>query len=182
VDSTQAKFLHDSLQNVTVGGWHISGSFGYGKSAVVLPAVKDGQHSAIKIFHSELIERFGKSVQLERILRETSLIDANHPNLVRILDGGECSVTGHLYVVMESLPYGNLQEKLPLLPIDAVRHLIFQVASAARYLEDRGLAIVISSLRTSQLPTISRVPSCWILEFCGRSVHQTSPMLTSARS
>jgi hypothetical protein len=64
VDSTQAKFLRDSVQNVTVGGWQIFGSFGYGKSAVVLPAVKGGQNGAIKIFHSELIERFGKAVQL----------------------------------------------------------------------------------------------------------------------
>jgi serine/threonine protein kinase len=140
MDSIQAKRLSDSVQGLSVGGWHISGFFGNGKSAVVLPAVRDTQQGAIKIFHEELIERFGKAAQLERIFREKSLVDADHPNLVRILDGGECAVTGHLYVVMEQLPYENLQEKLATLPDAAVRHVISQIASAARYLEDRGLA------------------------------------------
>jgi serine/threonine protein kinase len=140
MDSIQAKRLTESVQGLTVGGWHVSKPLGYGKSAVVLEAAKDGQEAAIKIFHEELVERCGKKAQLERILREKSLIDANHPNLVRILDGGECSLTGHLYVVMERLPFPNLHCCLQKLPDSAIRPILAQVASAARYLEDRGLA------------------------------------------
>lgn len=140
LDSIQARQLADSLEGKTVGGWLIKGFFGNGKSAVVLPATKNGVEAAIKIFHPELIERYGKPAQLERIHREKSLIGAEHPNLVRIFDGGECSVTGQLYVVMEPITFPNLQKTLNSLPPDAVPSLISQVASAARFLEDRGLA------------------------------------------
>lgn len=139
MDQTQAKLLADSLQGKTVGGWTVDGFFGNGKSAVVLPAVRDGKEGAIKVFHPELVERYGKDAQLERILRERSLVGSEHPNLVRIFDGGECPVTNHLYVVMERLPYENLYQVLRKVPLEAVPRLISQVASAARFLEDRGL-------------------------------------------
>lgn len=140
MDSAQADLLVKSLQFVEVGGWQVEGYFGKGKSAVVLPAKKDGVEAAIKVFHRELVERYGKTIQLERILREKSLIGAEHPNLVQILDGGECPVTGHLYVVMEKLQYKNLHDVIKIVPVTAVPILIEQVASAARFLEDRGLA------------------------------------------
>lgn len=139
MDQTQAKHLVESLQGKNVGGWAIDGFFGNGKSAVVLPAVRNGQEGAIKIFHPELVERYGKRAQLQRIHREITLIGAEHPNLVRILDGGECLDSGHLYVVMERLRHPNLHSLLGKVPLAAVPKLISQVASAARFLEDRGL-------------------------------------------
>ena len=87
-----------------------------------------------------MVERYGKEMQYERILREKSLVGAHHENLVRILDGGECPATGYLYVVMESLPYKNLHECIADIPLAAVPGIISQIASAARYLEDRQLA------------------------------------------
>lgn len=140
MDLAQAKLLRDELERKCVGGWTISGFFGNGKSAVVLKASKEGVNGALKIFHPELIERYGKHVQLERILRETSLVGAEHPNLVRILDGGECKDTGYLFVVMEPLASHNLHDKLLDVPLTAVPKIIAQVASAAHFLEDRGLA------------------------------------------
>ncbi|WP_448093660.1 protein kinase domain-containing protein [Pseudomonas lini] len=140
MDTTQAQILRNQLQGMEVGGWLIDGFHGNGKSAVVLPAQKGNQQGAIKIFHPELVERYGKDVQLERIMREKSLVGAVHDNLVQIYDGGECEATGYLYVVMESLPYRNLHERLIEVPIEVVPKIIAQVASAARYLEDRGMA------------------------------------------
>lgn len=140
MDRIQAQMLRDQLQGVEVGGWLVNGFHGNGKSAVVMPASKDGAIGAIKIFHPELVERYGKDVQLERIMREKSLVGAHHENLVKIFDGGECSETGYLFVVMESLPYSNLHEKCTDIPLAAVPNIIAQVASAARFLEDRGLA------------------------------------------
>lgn len=140
LDQIQAKLLADSLQGRIVGGWTIDGFFGNGKSAIVLPALREGREAAIKVFHPELVERYGKDAQLERILREKSLVGSEHPNLVRIFDGGECPATNHLYVVMECLPYKNLHQLLGKVPLEAVPRLISQVASAARFLEDRGLA------------------------------------------
>ncbi|MER9841830.1 protein kinase [Mesorhizobium australicum] len=123
-----------------VGGWTIDATFGDGKSAVVFSAEKDGVKGAIKIFHPELIERYGRDVQLARIDREKSLIGQSHPHLVTILDGGACSVTGHLFVVMERLPYENLHASLSAIAPEKYGTLISQVASAARFLEDLGLA------------------------------------------
>jgi serine/threonine protein kinase len=140
MDTSQAKILIDSVMNRRVGGWMIDGSFGNGKSAVVLSAIKNGVGAAIKIFHPELIERYGKAVQLERIGREKQLIGAIHPHLVKILDGGECAETGHLFIVMERVPYKNMQEARAIIPPEKYGKLISQIASAARFLEDRGLA------------------------------------------
>jgi len=140
VDNIQAQMMRDELQGQEIGGWGIDGFLGNGKSAVVLPASKDGMRGAIKVFHRELVERYGKEMQYERILREKSLVGAHHENLVRILDGGECPATGYLYVVMESLPYKNLHECIADIPLAAVPGIISQIASAARYLEDRQLA------------------------------------------
>lgn len=70
MDKIQAEMLRDSLQGVEVGEWLINGFHGYGKSAVVLPAQKDGVVGAVKVFHPELVERYGRAAQLERISRE----------------------------------------------------------------------------------------------------------------
>lgn len=140
MDAAQAQILVDSLLNTVVGDWHIDAFLGKGKSAVVLACTRGTETGAIKVFHPELVQRYGKPVQLERILREKSLVGAYHPNLVRILDGGECDKTGHLYVVMEKLPYKNLHDELQKIPPEAMPMLISQIASAARFLEDRNLA------------------------------------------
>jgi len=139
MDSIQAKELTDSLQGTTIDGWTVSGFYGNGKSAVVVPAEKGGVKAALKIFHRELIERYGRAVQLERISREKSLIGLTHPNLVQILDGGECPITGHLYVAMEPLACKNLRDALLGIPPEAIPKLIAQIASAARFLEDMNL-------------------------------------------
>lgn len=139
MDSTQAKALCADLQGKVLDGWIIEGFLGNGKSAVVVRGTRGGVVAAIKVFHPELIERFGKDVQLERISREKSLIGAEHPNLVKILDGGDCTTTGYLYVAMECLTFKNLREVLQTVPPNAVFKLIAQIASAARFLEDRDL-------------------------------------------
>lgn len=140
MDSAQANLLRQELEGKTVGGWSIDKFIDNGKSAVVFRASRGDVTGALKVFHPELVERNGKESQLQRILREKSLVGAEHPHLVRILDGGECQSSGHLFVVMELLPFRNLHNALQDLPLDAVPNLISQVASAARFLEDRGLA------------------------------------------
>lgn len=140
MDSAQAEALKTNLLGKCIGGWIIDGAHGHGKSAVVMAAYRDGQRGAIKVFHPELVELFGKETQLERIRREISLVGSRHENLVEILDGGECEVTGHLFVVMEELPWKNLKEVLPRISHEQIKPLIQQLSSAAKYLEDKGLA------------------------------------------
>lgn len=140
MDAAQAEILKSDLMGKCVGGWTIVDYLGSGKSAVVMDGVKGQEGAAIKVFHPELVERYGRQVQLERILREASLEGAAHPNLVKILGGGECSETGYLFVVMERLDYPNLHDARETVPEGAIPRIIMQVASAARFLEDRGLA------------------------------------------
>ncbi len=140
MDNAQAQLFCQKLEGQSIGGWLINGYYGHGKSAVVMKGLRHGGTAAIKVFHPELVERFGKDVQLERIRRETSLVGTSHPNLIPILDGGECLETGQLYVAMEALPWKNLKERLPDITEPHIRPLIAQLAAAAKFLEDRGLA------------------------------------------
>lgn len=140
MDSVRAERMARELIGQQVGGWLIHRLINAGKSAVVFAARKDRQQSALKIFDPELVERFGKATQLARIDRERSLIGERHPHLVQILDGGECRVTHHLFVAMEFIDAPNLGASLTLVPRDKISPIMQQVASAARFLEKKGLA------------------------------------------
>lgn len=138
MDSVQAEALKGELIGLSIGDWTIVDSYGHGKSAVVMKAKRGDEFSAIKVFHSELVERFGRDTQLARINRELDLVGADHPSLVKILAGGQAA-SGHLFVQMEAVPWPNLAQVLKDVPESQVFLLLSQVASAARYLEGRGL-------------------------------------------
>jgi serine/threonine protein kinase len=136
VNSSTEKRLIAELVGKNVGGWNILGRLGAGNSAVVFSAERNGEAAALKVFDPDLIERSGREVQLKRIVRELSLKGAIHPNLVRVIDGGECGETGHLFIVMERIGAPNLATVLADVPRDAVRLIIAQIAEAARFLEN----------------------------------------------
>ncbi len=140
MDPVRAKRMSDELINQRIGGWLIHRYINAGKSAIVFEGGKEGQRVALKVYDPELVERFGKSTQIGRIERECSLIGQNHPNLVPIFDGGECAESGYLYVAMECIDAPNLKESLTLVPREKIAHLIHQIASAARFLENKELA------------------------------------------
>jgi serine/threonine-protein kinase len=95
---------------------------------------------ALKIFDPELVERFGKDVQKERIRRELSLKRKSHPNLVGILDGGFDEEKQFYFVVMEFIGFPSLSSVLDQVPRSSVWTLISQVAEAARFLEKEGFS------------------------------------------
>lgn len=139
MDSAQAVAFSASLTGKTIGGWLVADLLGFGKSAVVMRASKDGEHGALKAFHPELVERYGEAMQVERIEREKRLIGLAHANLVKILDGGKCPVTRTLFVVMELIPYKNLKQVLLDVPVNKVRGIVSQLAAAAYFLEEHGI-------------------------------------------
>ena len=138
MDKHSAKKLTAELLGQTVGGWFVEKDINYGKSAVVFLASKDTQKAALKVFDPEIVDRYGRDAQQKRIKRERSLIGKSHPNLVRVYDGGEQA--GFLFVVMEHFDGKNLAEVLLDIPPLAVRQLISQIASAAKFLEDVSFA------------------------------------------
>src|SRR6266851_1321188 len=141
MDQIQAKRLAKELLNTTVGEWDIVDICSdEGKSAIVLKGSKAGELGAVKVFDPDLIERFGADRQSARIERELSLRGKQHPNLVKIIDGGRCERTGYWFIVMEYIDAPNLVKVLETLPRDAIRKVISQIASAAKFLEELQLA------------------------------------------
>lgn len=140
MDSSQAKqFAEQLLQKGTVANWNLHSFLGFGKSAVILKAEKNGQEAAIKVFHRELIDRFGLPAQMIRIERERMLIGTTHPSLVQIIDGGMCNDVNLPYVVMELVPGEILSNVLEVIPRTSIESMIEQLARAVKHLEDLGL-------------------------------------------
>lgn len=140
MDQSQANRLANELLNTTVGGWDLVDICNSGKSAVVLKGKKSGEVAAVKIFDPELIDRFGADRQSARIERELSLRGKEHPNLVKIIDGGLCEKTQYWFLVMEYIDAPNLAEVLDTLPRKYIRKVISQIAGAAQFLEELQLA------------------------------------------
>ncbi|MBN1512323.1 MAG: protein kinase [Phycisphaerae bacterium] len=140
MDKALAARMAGEIVGSEVGGWRALGLIGSGKSALVLRAEKDGQAAALKVFDPDLLKKYGESTQLVRIDREKRLIGKPHPHLVRIFDGGKCSVTGRLFVAMECISAKDLSQLLTVVPRDRIRPLIAQLAQAARFLQEQELA------------------------------------------
>jgi serine/threonine protein kinase len=123
-----------------VGQWIIGEPLGAGKSAAVFRATRNDATRAIKIFDPQIIEKYGKAVQLARVERELSLRGLHHPHLVEIIDGGECPDSGLIYVVMELIESPNLATVLADVPRERIWPILAQLADASRFLEDHQIA------------------------------------------
>ena len=140
MDKFRAKRIAEELKGKCVGGWKIIEYVNNGKSAVILKATRNEETAALKIFDPDLVELFKRENQMIRVNRERKLINEKHPNLIEVKDGGECEETGYIFVAMAYLSRKNLAEVIIDLPRDCIFPLISQVASAAKFLEDKGLA------------------------------------------
>lgn len=139
MDSVTARALEARLKGVTLDGWEIGDLINHGKSAAVFHGRKDGAHAAVKIFDSELIERYGDNAQLARIDRELELRGHRHENIVGIYAGGHDSDLDLYFIVMEYVNGLNLKDSLSEIKIEDVPLIVSQVASAAEFLETIGL-------------------------------------------
>jgi serine/threonine protein kinase len=138
MDDLTAQKMTTELEGSTVGGWRVDTYINHGKSAAVFLAEKDGVRAALKVFDPEVVQRYGRDAQLTRIKRELSLVGKAHPNVIRLLDGGESNQL--LFVAMEYFQSRNLADCLQEIPHTEVRSLIAQLASAAKFLEDLSFA------------------------------------------
>ena len=128
-----------NLIGETVGDWLLVEYIDAGNSAAVFRGVNGSQIAAVKVFDPSLVAEFGKERQLKRIHRELTLRGHDHPNLIRIFDGGECKKTGRLFIVMEFIDGPDLASVISQVPRDRIRPLVAQIAAAARYLEHRDI-------------------------------------------
>jgi hypothetical protein len=139
MDQVRARRMADELVGSTIGAWNVVRLLDSGKSALVFEAESQSGRAALKVFDPELVERFGTDVQLARIERELALRGKEHPNLVRIYDGGRCGRSGLYFVAMELLSGRPLAHVLSSVPRERIWPIISQVAGAARFLEQLNL-------------------------------------------
>ncbi|MBV8537003.1 MAG: protein kinase, partial [Alphaproteobacteria bacterium] len=139
MDKVKADGLAQQLNGKPIEGWAIEELIDFGKSAAVFRASRNSDLAAVKIFDNELIERYGDNTQIARIERELSLVGVVHRHLVKIIGGGFDATTQNHYIVMEYLPSPNLSRCLNEIPNDKIAILIEQLASAAKFLEQRKL-------------------------------------------
>ena len=137
MDRARAKRIAAELLGKKVGDWTVGHVLGAGKSAIVFRGERNGFAAAVKVFDPEMVERFGREIQLGRVNRELALRDQRHPNLVEILDGGECSASGYFFVVMGLVDALALGSMIADVPRGEIWSIIGKVASAARFLEER---------------------------------------------
>ena len=140
MDEIRARRMVNELIGKKVGECKITHYINCGKSALVCKGKYHEKECAIKVFDPELVERFGKEVQLQRIQRELSIKDNGCKHLVRIMDGGECEHTGLLYVVMEYLELPTLESAIEFIPRDNIHRILSHVAYASHHLELLGLS------------------------------------------
>jgi eukaryotic-like serine/threonine-protein kinase len=164
MDKARAHQWFSELLGTEVAHWRPVELLGAGKSAIVVKADRGGASAALKIFEPEIVERFGLPAQLERIKRECLLIGRDIPHLVKILEGGQDSATGYLYVVMELLapPWKSLDEQIGSVPRDKIWSLISAVASAASGLETLGL--VHRDIKPSNIMVSPDFEQCRVLD------------------
>jgi eukaryotic-like serine/threonine-protein kinase len=139
MDKIKAKEWEKRLTGKPVKGWCIESLIDHGKSAAVFRARKGQRKAALKLFDDELIERYGDTVQLARINRELTLADKEHPNMVRILDGGFDEQSANHFIVMECLEGPNLRSALQDVSDKDVPELVEQLASVCEFLESHKL-------------------------------------------
>ena len=139
MQKSRAREICSEQRGQSVAGWTVESYLGHGGSAVVLRATKDNVNAALKIIDPEIVDRFGRPEQIERVERERLLRGEYHPNLVRIYDAGVCARTNYLYVAMELINSPTLTEFIPEFPPERIPNIIRQIAAAAKFLEDRNL-------------------------------------------
>ncbi len=132
----KTKQLIDKWLGKVLNGWVLTTYINSGKSALVFKGTKGIEEAAVKVFDPDIIQKFGRKEEDERIKRELSLVGKHHPNLVKILDGGFAADVGLHFIVMELLEAPNLGMVLKEVPTENIGAIISQIASAAEFLEN----------------------------------------------
>jgi serine/threonine protein kinase len=112
MDTIKAEQLYRQVKGTKIKDIYIEELIDNGKSAAVYRGRKDNTLYAIKIFDTELIEKFGNEIQQERINLELSLKEHKINNLVKILEGGETYIDNkkYYYIIMEYIKGMNLRK------------------------------------------------------------------------
>ncbi len=126
------------LAGTTVDGWTLEHVLGKGADGIVYSARQEsGRRAAIKLFFPDSLRKNGLTEAKERLELQLGLAGAkHHPHLVEVYGGGPCPEHQTLYLAMELVPGTSLDKLVGKVPREQVPHLLAQLASAARFLEE----------------------------------------------
>ena len=100
---------------------------------------------------------------MERVHREKQLIGKTHPNLIEILDGGECEITKYIFVAMSYIERKNLSQVIKKVPRDKIFLLISQpsgfiiltsfliTSTAKQYEKGKAMLIFLKIIKINEL-------------------------------
>lgn len=118
-------------------GFAIGDALGAGASAAVYEMANGKHRQALKVYDPRFFSGRNQRVERNRIKLQLQLRDHGRQDLVDILDADEFQDSA--YILMEHIPWIPLDKEIGKIPASGIRHVLKQVASAAKYLEDRGL-------------------------------------------
>ena len=111
-----------------------------GKTAAVFRVECDFGPAALKIFDPSLFGGETAPIQVSRLdLQRQHLVGVRHPRLIGMLDAFAIEKFHTWAILMEFLPWPDLEDKAPQCPPDAIWTIIEQLADAAKWLEARNL-------------------------------------------
>lgn len=152
------------LSGQMLHGWTLSDPIGRGDSAIVYSAFNDTRDAAVKIFFPEALDKHGFSEEKQRLELQLQLKNCDHPNLVKVYDGGVAEeLEGTLFLVMQKVPGSTLDKILVKVPRSSISTLIKQLADAAHFLED--LDLVHRDIKPANIIVNDEISQLTLLDF-----------------
>lgn len=129
------------LDGSSFRNWNIQNEIGRGADGIVYRASQENREVALKLFFPEVVQKNGTGEERERLELQLGLVgEKHHPHLVEIYEGGVDEDSQILYLAMEYIPGKSLDKVLDALPRQSIAPLVKQLAEAAKFLHDKGLA------------------------------------------
>lgn len=125
------KFCLDSS-----GRYRFARTCGAGNSASVFEIHSANGPFALKVYDPRFFLGENAVVEKRRIEDQLTLRGHDHPNLIKLFDAG--IILDSYFLLMEFLPWRPLNETLNAIAPDQIWNLIEGIASAARFLEEKG--------------------------------------------
>lgn len=141
MDKSRADSLLNEIFGKSIDGWEINSLLGFGNTAAVFGASKDGKRCAVKVYDALTFDCSSGGEAEVRLERQLSLREHFHPNLVAILGGGRTRDLGPketLYLLMD-VHAATLETQLLQIPRDHIGHIVAGIALACRHLDERGI-------------------------------------------
>lgn len=119
------------------GKWRYIDHIKPGKTADVFKIEGEQGLVALKIFDPSFFANEDMEVQVARINLQKELINHYNDHIIDVLHVGELTDYKTWYILMEYLPWSDLEDAYKKVPISTVPEIIRQIALAAHFLESQ---------------------------------------------